>query len=147
MKVLLIAAVMAMTLMFVGMSSSPVANDITPAQRSDIHQVARYRMFAYATVLYLNANPSFTGTLTWATLGPAASTPPGLRNASMPLTFKAVVASASSFVICGELSEAAATSLGQLMPAGTRGYRTTTGSALVLTTSQSSADAEGAKCS
>lgn len=146
MKIAFTFALMMMVLIVAMTTGSPIADAVTEKQRRDIQAVSQYRMFSYATALYLQANPTYSGTLTWSTLGPATSTPPSMRNAAMPSTFKAVVASRSSYVICGELSETAATALQQFMPQGVRAF-IASGDRIVLTDSQSSANTEGAKCS
>jgi len=144
MKIAFTFAMMMMVVMVAITTGSPVADALTTAQRRDIHVVSQYRMFSYATALYLKANPAYTGTLTWSTVGPSNSTPPSMRNAAMPASFRAVVQSSTSFVICGELSETAATALRQLMPADVQVF--SSGAKMVLTNSQASADTEAAKC-
>ena len=146
MKIAFTFALMMMVVLVAITTGSPVADAVTANQRRDIHSVSQYRMFSYATALYLQANPTYSGTLTWSTVGPAASTPPSMRNASMPSTFKAVVQSSASYVICGELSESAATALQQLKPEGVKAFAVV-GDKIVLTNSQSTANTEGAKCS
>lgn len=146
MKLILIFVAMMTLATFVRNTSSHVSDSMTAAQRRDIHEVARYRMFAYTTALYLQANPGYSGTLTWADLSGAASTPPAMRAGRMPTNLKAVVASASDYVICGELSEQAATGLAQLLPEQARAYRTTSGNGVAFTTSSAAADLEYAKC-
>ena len=57
-------------------TSSPAREDLTSDQRRDVHQLAQYRAFAYATNLYLKANPTYVCTLTCAGLKVASTTPP-----------------------------------------------------------------------
>ena len=145
MKALLVFAVMLMATIVVLTTGSPVGDSITQSQRRELHAVAQYRMFGFATVLYLKDNPGATGTLTWADIGPANSTPPSMRDAQMPPSFKAVVVSAKNYVICGELTEAAATALRQLMPEDVQ-LVAASGNKVVLTADSTTAEAEAAKC-
>lgn len=145
MKIALMFALMVIVLGVALATGSPATDAVTLIQRRDIHSVVQYRMFAYVTWLYLRENPGYSGTLTWSTLGPALSTPPTMRNASMPSTFKAVVTSPASYVVCGELSEPAATALRQLMPEEIKPF-VAGGNKIVLTTDQTIANSEASKC-
>lgn len=124
---------------------SPAHDPITSQQRRDIHQLAQYRAFAYATHLYLKENATFTGTLTWSTLKASATTPDGMRNAEVHHSFKAVVTSASDYVVCGELPEGAATAINQLIPASDQARRSGNGH-MVFSRTQAEADAFAEKC-
>lgn len=122
----------------------PVTRHQNMETRLDRHAVSNYRVFVYVVRSYLAANPSYTGTLSWANLKGATSTPPAMRKADMPASWKAVVAAPGSFVVCGEMSERAAQTLNQFLPQGMRGYFA--GNKVVLTDSQAKADTEAVKC-
>jgi len=127
-------------------TSSPAREDLTSDQRRDVHQLAQYRAFAYATNLYLKANPTYVGTLTWAGLKVASTTPPSMRNAQMHHTFKAVIASSTDYVICGELPERAATAITQFMPDSVKTLRATSTNKMVFAADQAEADSLAARC-
>lgn len=124
---------------------SPAHDPLTDQQRRDIHQLAQYRAFAYAAHLYLKENATFTGTLTWSMLKASATTPEGMRSGEVHGSFKAVVTSATDYVICGELPEGAATAINQLMPATDQARRSTSGD-MVFSKTQLEADEYAAKC-
>lgn len=141
----IIALAMAALAIFVSAVWSPANEPVTHQQSQDIHQLAQYRAFAYVTALYLNDNKTFTGTLTWADLKTAPTTPDGMRNAEVNGSFKAVVTTATDYVICGELPEGAATALNQFMPDTDQAKRTS-GGQMVFARTLAEAEVFAAKC-
>lgn len=115
-------------------------------------EVDNYRVFAYAVNGYLSANPTFTGTLTWSTIKTLDSLPEGQRSANLPSSWKAVVISASDYVLCTQMSEQAAGAVGQLFPPslGSPIFLSDEAAVVVPTDSamtKSAAQLEAAKCS
>lgn len=105
------------------MTGAMDAEEVREARRAPA-EVLAYQNFTQSVEAYVAANPTYSGTLTWANIRNAASTPLGMRQASMPSTFKAVVVT-GQFVICGELSQAAAARLVSHLPAEMKGQQAT----------------------
>lgn len=82
-------------------------------------QVDQYRMFMYVADVYMSTYTGGAGTVTWVMMKDATGAPSGAKLASMPATWKVVVAADNTWVACTPMDERAMGVIQQLAaPAG-----------------------------
>lgn len=83
------------------------------SERTDYPEFGKFQMFMRVAHKYMQANPTASGTIYWATF--KTSAPPSAQTVSMPDTWK-IVSTGGSYVICTEFaSRRAAAMPGQLL--------------------------------
>lgn len=95
--------------------SGAFKDDVIRAKERAPIELQRYRNFTESVEAWVEANPTYVGTVTWTTLKTADTTPPAFKGVAMPMSFKAVI-NAGQYVVCGELDQAALALLVQDMP-------------------------------
>jgi hypothetical protein len=83
-------------------------------------EIANLRVFAYLVNKYLANNPTYTGTLTAATVLASTSTPPTLRNTQINPAWYATVTNAGNYTLYTAMSDQAATAISQIIPSSTQ---------------------------
>ena len=120
----ILLAVMTVFVGVMSINAGYLEREIPKAGRYASAQVSLYRSFALVVQQYVAANATYAGTITWAMLAVASTTPDSMKKIQMNSTWKAVADGAGNFVICAQLDEAAVGALGQMMPTSAAPVRT-----------------------
>ena len=111
----LIVAMAGLLVSLVSITSTYQAREFPPAARRAAAQVGLYRSFMLVSSLYVRANPTYAGTITWSMLASASTTPDSMKNISISDAWKAVADGTGNFVLCTPMDEGAVGAVGQMM--------------------------------
>lgn len=116
------------------------------AARQGDTAAANLRAFAWAAFAYMQANPSTSGAVTWATIKASPAIPEPLKNANFNPNWKLVADGAGAWVVCAEIPDAALGSLSKVVPDQAKRFTSADGNKLVFAASQGQVETEAAKC-
>jgi hypothetical protein len=114
----LIPAIAGLATLGLVFQAATVKMESGPLQLGARTELDRYRQFMFAADQFMRsgAAPGGAGAVSWEQIKAAPSTPPGMRLAQVPASWRLVVAADGSWVACTTLSERAASAIGQMLP-------------------------------
>lgn len=142
-----ILAMMSSLMIGVMGSTEALQRDLSPQTLRLKAEAGKVAAFKQVANLYIAANPTATGAITWSAISTTPGLPLGLAGASIPSNWKIVADGNMGYTICADVSAGAAYYLRETMEiAPSVNVHSAGGGKFVLARQASDAAVEASKC-